>query len=394
MGSGKEPRLGSASRCFQALASIQCLLFLCGCTGPQETADRPLGDPSTAQLSGDDEGQVVPSRQEGPAVARGGPTLTFEKAVHDYGEVGVQSKNAGEFKFKNTGTGTLTVEPKVDSTCGCTVAKLAKTGYAPGEEGVLQVTYVAASIPTTATKILTVHSNDRAHPQVQLTLKARVVARVVFEPVQLDLVQKEKVQARTPIRLRSLDGVPFSITALLCSGNCITADIDPSIKATEFTIDPIVDAERVRQQPAGYLKLLLTHPECRDVRIRFRMVPEFQLTPPSLVLFNTKPSQPVRADIWLTNNLGQDFEIASVVSERNLIEVVGRDKVPPNRDKGARCRLTLSVTPPARAGKEESFVDTLSIHLTNGQVHSLKCHGFYQTAAPDDTPGPYPRPVK
>lgn len=242
--------------------------------------------------------------------------IVFEEVVHDFGNVDLRSRNACEFRFRNAGSEALVLEEVIDSTCGCTATKLAKTEYAPGEEGVIGVAFTASSVPMMANKTLTVHTNDKAHPEVRLTLKARVIARVLHEPQQLDLVLGEQAEARTPITLKSVDGVPFSVTGLLCSGNCITAEIDPSVKATEFTIRPILDVEKLRNQPAGYIKLLLTHPHCPDIRIRFQTLPPFQFTPPSLVLFNVRPGATKRMDVWLTNNYGQDFEIASVVSER------------------------------------------------------------------------------
>ncbi|MBN2132495.1 MAG: DUF1573 domain-containing protein [Sedimentisphaerales bacterium] len=323
-----------------------------------------------------------------------GPRIVFEEAVHDFGNVDLRSRNACEFQFRNAGTEMLVLERVIDSTCGCTATKLAKTEYAPGEEGAIEVTYVASSVPMTAHKMLTVHTNDEAHREIRLTLKARVVARVLHEPERLDLVLGEQARARTPITLKSLDGVPFSVTGLLCSGNCITADIDPAVKATEFTIHAILDVEKLRNQPAGYLKLLLTHPHCRDIRIRFTTLPEFQFTPPSLVLFNLKPGAPRRMDVWLANNYGQDFDIASVVSEQNLIDVVGKQKVPPKDGQGTRYRLTLSILVPDAEDGRESFNDTLSVHLAGGQVQRLQCHGYYRIKDPDRAAGPYPLPGK
>jgi len=114
--------------------------------------------------------------------------MTFEKKVHDFGEVGPQSKHTCEFRFKNTGTAVLKVRKEIDSTCGCTVPVLTKTAYASGAEGTIQVTYVASASGGSATKDLLVYSNDKSQGGVvRLTVQATVVERVAYEPRQLVL---------------------------------------------------------------------------------------------------------------------------------------------------------------------------------------------------------------
>jgi hypothetical protein len=43
----------------------------------------------------------------------------------------------------------------VKATCGCTVVQLEKREYAPGESGVIKVTYTAGSTPGAADRLLT-----------------------------------------------------------------------------------------------------------------------------------------------------------------------------------------------------------------------------------------------
>jgi len=70
------------------------------------------------------------------------PKISFENTVCDLGEVGQGTKNTCEFKFINTGQGLLKIE-NIKRTCGCTVFKLDKKEYAPGEAGVITVSYSA-----------------------------------------------------------------------------------------------------------------------------------------------------------------------------------------------------------------------------------------------------------
>lgn len=413
--------LGKLCRCCLALVVILCHL-LAGCENPTKVTDQPAGAPLTGQISFASDEQNMPlaekesaamassfvdsrvSQEEPPAVlmppiaigertevhsVSRGPTITFDKTVHDYGQVSPRSKNVCEFRFKNTGTGTLTVGRKIDSTCGCTATTLAKTDYVPSEEGVIKVTYSASTLTTTVKKYMTVHSNDKENPQVRLTITAKIVPRVAYEPKQLDLLLNGNAEACPPITLRSLDGTAFSVTGVLSTGNCITAEFDPSVKATEFTIRPTPDMEKLQRLPAGYLVLTLTHPECKHLRIKYQTRSGFQFVPALLLLFNTEPNIPVQRDVWLSNNYGEDFEIASFSSERNLVDVIEKKKVAPKDEEGARYRLRLSIMPPIRVGEKGIFTDTLSVHLTNGQTPKLNCRGFYATT---QAATPYPPP--
>jgi hypothetical protein len=388
-----------------------CHLLLVGCAGPTEVADQQTRAPVVGQApSANGEQNPVPFQLEPAARPRnsvdapvaqklpseqlwpfafpkattepqsgnGRPTITFEKTAHDYGQIRTGSKSVCEFRFKNTGTATLIVDPQITSTCGCTVTTLAKTEYAPGEEGVLKVTYAADNLATQATRYLTVRSNDVDHPQVRLTITADILPWVAFEPRQLDLSLKDNAVTCPPIILRSLDGTPFSVTAVLSSGNCLTAAIDPSIRATEFTVQPTLDLEKLRTLPTGYLAFMLTHPECKQVKIAYAARTGFRFVPALPMFFNAKPSIPVEKAILLSNDYGEDFEIASFSSERSFVQVREKAKIAPGDKGGTGYRLQVSVTPPAKTTDAQSiFTDTLLVHLTNGQTLRLDCRGFY-----------------
>ena len=120
-------------------------------------------------------GQV---RAEREMLFAAGPQILFEQVVCDLGQVGVGTGNLCEFRFGNgagylrSNQGSRVTEGRVNSsggfgashgaagtgdemlkitgvkaTCGCTVVQLDKRDYAPGESGVIKVTYTAGSTP-------------------------------------------------------------------------------------------------------------------------------------------------------------------------------------------------------------------------------------------------------
>lgn len=373
-------------RCILSAVILLCLLLLFGCSAPPKAASQPAATPPAEQTSSNLQQTQPPEPVASPGPAQtpateGEPIMTVEKTIHDFGDVGPLSRNVCEFRFKNTGTGTLKINQKIDSTCGCTVPALSKTEYAPGEEGAIQVTYSASALAGPSAKMVTVHSNDKSHGgKINLTIKAKVVERVAYEPRRLDLRLKGQDAGCPPITLRSLDNRAFSITQITSTGNAIRAQVDPSAQATTFTLHPTLDADKLQKYPMGALMLTLTHPECRQVRIDYDALPEFQFSPPSITVFGAEPNRPVPKETWLSNNYGEDFEIASSASKENLIELVGKDKVVSEDKKSIRYHLRLSVKAPAASGPQRAFADILTIRLTNGNTLQLPCRVFY--AAP------------
>ncbi len=61
----------------------------------------------------------------------------------------------------------------IKNTCGCTVAELAKRDYAPGESGVVKVSYTSSKATAAMQKNIYVSTNDPANPMVTLTAERR-----------------------------------------------------------------------------------------------------------------------------------------------------------------------------------------------------------------------------
>lgn len=367
-----------------ALSVLACLLLLAGCANPPKEARRSR---EAAALGTESSGNqvTVSSKAVGPAegkktsAAAGEPIMTFEKNVHDFGEIGPLGKNVCEFRFKNTGTGVLKVRDKIDTTCGCTVAALSETEYAPGQEGVIRVTYAGGGYAGSVTKSLTVYSNDKSNGgKATLTIKATAVERVVYGPKYLELRLKGPDAGCPPVTVRSLDGRSFAVTRILASGGSLSAGFDPSLEATEFTFRPTVDAEQLQKNPTGTLLLALTHPECSEVHIPYQAVPEFQLTPHTLILFNVEPNRPLLRDVWLSNSYGEEFEVASCTSAAHMVTVLEKEKVVSEDGKSVRYHLRLSIQPPFLVGEKRVFEDTLTIHLANDKAVPLPCRVFYR----------------
>lgn len=299
------------------------------------------------------------------------PRITFEKVTHDFGNIGPATKNICEFKFTNTGDGILKIIDIV-KTCGCTPFLLDKKEYMPGDSGTLKVGYLSDTQYGKTTKYLHVHSNDRANPQVALAIKARIIAKVDFKPKSLNLLLKQENGGCPKITLISLDNQPFSITHFRSTGNSITADYNPSMKATSFVLQPKVNMDRLAQNPRGHIEIGLSHPECNSVTIGLNTLSRFTVSPRTIVIRGAEPEKPIEKTVRIVNNYNEEFELDSPIPTGNIIKIVEQEKTKNGYE------LKLEITPPAIQGTTRVFSEVLSLNIKGGNRLEVPCNGFYQ----------------
>jgi len=363
------------NRSISIIVVINCILFLqMGC---QEQAKVPA-EPEVAltvpvQITVPQKAEpekAEPEKAEAKQEAvKIGPKITFEKVVHDFGEVGPGTKKTGEFKFTNTGDSLLEID-KVEACCGATT-KLDKMRYEPGESGILKVEYSTGSVAGVMKRQLYVVSNDKAAPRAALTIEAKIVPKISYEPQEgLKLLLKGEDVNCPKITLTSLDGKPFSIKGFKSTGDCITFDYDPEVSATKFVLQPKIDKEKLQKSLSGVISISLTHPEGETVTIPFNALPRFQINPPQLIAFNAEPGKPMTRRIWVLNNYGEDFEIESASSQNNIIKVLSQDKI----QNGYQ--FMLEIMPPPDEGKS-GFSDVFLLNIKGAEKLAITCRGFY-----------------
>lgn len=123
------------------------------------------------------------------------PSLWIEKEKHEFGNIDDTSPVNTTFKFKNTGTGPLTISD-VHGSCGCTVPKLAKSSYHPGEAGEFTVTFNPHGKKGPQNQTVTITSNDPQRASRQVTISANVSPMVSVEPPVLQFGQVQKNQGK------------------------------------------------------------------------------------------------------------------------------------------------------------------------------------------------------
>ncbi len=361
---------------------VGCAMLLqAGCQQESKSAKEPViestQEPRAALTSAKEPAKEVkkPAKEVEVAPEPKGPPakITFEKVLHDFGKVSPNKVNTGEIKFTNTGEGLLKIT-KVGKCCGV-VAKLdkGKTEYAPGESGAVKIEWKSGSNAQVFKRNLVVHSNDKKNPATTLAIKAEVVLRVAWEPKKLKLLLDEDNAGCPKVTISSLDGQPFSITGFKSTGDCITADFDPSEEATKFVFEPKVNTEKLHKNLKGTINIGLTHPDGNAARIYFNVLPKYTVKPPLLILFNAEPGTPIVRNISVLNNYRKDFEIESVSSKNDVVGI----KVLEQRKLKYGYQLKVEITPPPPTGKSIRFTDVFSLNFKGGEKLPITCNGYY-----------------
>jgi len=301
------------------------------------------------------------------------PRITFDKLVHNFGEIGLKSQKNCEFQFTNTGDAVLEIT-QIGVECGsCTVAELEKGQYAPGESGTIKVNFNADTQFGQATKYLTIHSNDRTNPSIALALTAKVISKVQFEPRELRLLLEAANAGNPKITLTSTDGKPFAISHFKSTDDCISIDYNPSVKKAKFVIEPKIDMARLAKNLNGRIEIGLTHPECQAVTMGVRTVPKFRFN--QVLVRGVNPGDSFLGKVRIISNYDKNFAIASVESKK------GTATLADTRAIGNGYELDVEIRLPE--GKNvRVFTDTLIIRTGSGDELEIPCNVFYNRPTP------------
>ncbi len=133
-------------------------------TDEKKDAEKPLLVNATI------EEYFPPMTQEELALA---PKLKFDNPTFDFGSQKEGTTSHTTFKFTNVGKSMLNIRT-LKSTCGCTVFKLDKKDYGPGESGEISVDFNSTGRRGSQQKSIVVFSNDPTASHQRLIIKANV----------------------------------------------------------------------------------------------------------------------------------------------------------------------------------------------------------------------------
>jgi len=319
------------------------------------------------------------------AVAVGpSPKVVMTKATHDFGKVGPGSTHKADYEFKNEGEAALLTN-RIQSTCGCSKPILIKDGkrfsmplktpvsFEPGESGQVEVTFKSPATKGNVNKNLYLLTNDPASPRTEFVVKAFVVVKVSVQPEKVDLKLDLDNAGMPDIVVKSTDGQEFSIKSVTVTRNAIKIPFDPAAKATEFTLKPQVELEKLGQSNTGVIQIKTTHPQAGTLMVRYNVKPMYELTNPRYILQNVEPGEPILRENLIRSNYGKPAEIESVTSRNGYMEIEKQEQ------DGDHIKLTIKITPPDQSPSARRYItDELTIILKDGHKLSIRCSGWFR----------------
>jgi len=141
------------------------LLFAAACGGAKHRdvpddaiSPETINNPVSASGSGESESRL--------------PEFTFKEETFDFGSIPEGESVTHDYAFRNTGQSDLVIS-SASGSCGCTVPEYPKHAVAPGEEGVIRVTFNSNSKIGMQHKTVTLIANTIPNSKV-LTITGEV----------------------------------------------------------------------------------------------------------------------------------------------------------------------------------------------------------------------------
>jgi hypothetical protein len=101
--------------------------------------------------------------------------IKFKEKKVDFGVVEEGKTKQVQFEFENIGDSLLLIK-KISSSCGCTVAKLQKREYKPGEKGTIVARFHSRGYFGPVAKTVTVKTNQKKNSRIRLKFFGEVIS--------------------------------------------------------------------------------------------------------------------------------------------------------------------------------------------------------------------------
>jgi len=357
----------------------------------QVKAEQPKLDPKVSAQPNPMPTKAMPGAQTPtPSIdpSQPHPQINFDKTSNDFGVIDDDHPVSTEFKFSNTGTTMLNIA-ETKGSCGCTVPALEKKDYAPGEGGVIKVTYNPHGRRGKQQTTVTVTCNDPLKPSQILELHSEIKPLMMLEPQVASLNQVPKGKATTTtvmVTSREKDLTPTQVTS---SSPAVTAKLGE-------TKDAVVDGETVKQTPIeittvpaaevgpinGQLSIRTSDPaRLLNLTLTGEIIGDVNVQPKPVALSAVEPGSSINQVVKLTSRSNKPFKVEKVEeqasgSSKMFTIAVAEDKsVTPSA-----WNLTLTGQAPQSGAFRGDLVVTTD--LPDEKTVKVQYYGFVRNAQP------------
>lgn len=252
----------------------------------------------------------------------------------------------GHFKYQNKGDKPIAIK-NVSTSCGCTAAS-AKNSAEPGEKGEVTATFKIGDRTGVQQKMITVATDDPAHPATSLTLKVVIPQVLELQPTFLYWPAGEAAKPKTILAKAGKDVAIKNLDVSSSSPDFLTK-VEQGSAANEFRIN--VEPRQTTQPAAATLtiKPKLANGQSKNLFATARVMPQSPAAPPQAnTAVPSTANQPGKAaSANLESNKGK-IDACALLTSKEIESVQGepmKETQPSGKSGGgfsvSQCYFTL-----------------------------------------------------
>lgn len=164
--------------------------------------------------------------------------LEFSERVKDVNAPADAATVTESFEFKNLGDKPVTIA-RADPTCSCLKVEISggKLKYAPGESGVVRVTFEMGNFSGTVDKVVALWLDDDPadKPSQSLTVRVHIPVLVGIEPKTVKWDTGGKATPQT-VQIRMAEGQMIRVTGVTSSSDAFTTEIKTLAEGKKYDL--------------------------------------------------------------------------------------------------------------------------------------------------------------
>jgi hypothetical protein len=308
-------------------------------------------------------------------LAAGKPKATIAEPLKDVGTVSKGDKIVHDFVIKNEGDADLQIT-NVQPACGCTVADFDKV-IKPGQTGKVHAVVDSSTFSGPISKGVSVFTNDPEHPQIELTIHAKVEPYISIKPgyARYITVQGEPLEGNIAQTLWAPDGTSWDITGVDSPYPFLAVTFHeakpeerlPDAKGKQWKVEMKLSNQAKVGPLSDYVTVHTNHPKQKIVQIPVSgfVRPVVATTPPNADFGKIQIKEPLKKALNIRNFATEPIKVTSV--DPSLPK--GIETKLETLEEGREYQVRIILNPELAKGP---FLGKLVIHTDSPKVPTLE----------------------
>jgi hypothetical protein len=308
-------------------------------------------------------------------LAAGKPKAVVAEPIKDAGTVAKGDKVVNDFVIKNEGDADLQIT-NVQPACGCTVAEFDKL-IKPGATGKVHAVVDSSTFSGPIAKGVTVFTNDPEHPQIELTIRAKVEPYIAVKPgyARYITVQGEPQEGNIVQTLWAPDGASWDITGVDSPYPFLAVTFHeakpeeqiPDAKGKQWKVEMKLSNNAKVGALSDYVTVHTNHPKQKVVQIPVSgfVRPVVAVTPPFADFGNIEIKEPLKRSLDIRNFATEPIKVTSIDSSLPKGIEAKLEPITEGREYQVRVTVTTAIA-------KGPFLGKLTIHTDSPKVPTLE----------------------